>query len=257
MALGVSLALSPFGCYKPAVSFLLTCILVTHVHLSLIQTVTCLTIVSHFTLRLFATFCLLSSLFINTLCLLHNFPCSHLITIVHKHLIHLSLYSFYICVLFALCRLLASCMLIQLCTLIVLCTLTALCIFTICTTIFVWGILVAHRTLLAHRCSLYYVQSQFNLTHHFIPIHLLFLDVHSLLYIALFHLCTLVTLFTFLVLFTLPALCALIAPLMLSPHSCSLLLHSDRSICTLSFISSCSIHMLPCTYTCCSCILLA
>ena len=36
-----------------------------------------------FLLHLFATSCLLSSLLINTLCLLHNIPCSHLITIVH------------------------------------------------------------------------------------------------------------------------------------------------------------------------------
>ena len=67
LASGVSLALSPFGCHKPPVSSLLTCILVTRVHLSLMQTVTCLTIVSHFTLHLFASSCLLSYLLINTL----------------------------------------------------------------------------------------------------------------------------------------------------------------------------------------------
>ena len=67
LASGVSLALSPFGCHKPAVSSLLTCFLVTHVHLSLMQTVTCLTIVSYFTLHLFASSCLLSYLLINTL----------------------------------------------------------------------------------------------------------------------------------------------------------------------------------------------
>ena len=67
LALGVSLALSPFGCHKPAVSSLLTCILVTRVHLSLRQTVTCLTTVSYFTLHLFASSCLLSYLLINTL----------------------------------------------------------------------------------------------------------------------------------------------------------------------------------------------
>ena len=66
LASGVSLALSP-GCHKPPVSSLLTCILVTRVHLSLMQTVTCLTIVSHFTLHLFASSCLLSYLLINTL----------------------------------------------------------------------------------------------------------------------------------------------------------------------------------------------
>ena len=67
LASGVSLALSPFGCHKPPVSSLLTCILVNRVHLSLMQTVTCLTIVSHFTLHLFASSCLLSYLLINTL----------------------------------------------------------------------------------------------------------------------------------------------------------------------------------------------
>ena len=67
LASGVSLALSPFGCHRPAVSSLLKCILVTLVHLSLMQTVTCLTIVSHFTLHLFASSCLLSYLLINTL----------------------------------------------------------------------------------------------------------------------------------------------------------------------------------------------
>ena len=67
LASGVSLALSLFGCHKPAVSSLLTCILVTRVHLSLMQTVTCLTIVSHFTLHLFASSCLLSYMLINTL----------------------------------------------------------------------------------------------------------------------------------------------------------------------------------------------
>ena len=67
MAAGVSLALSPFGCHKPAVSSLLTYILVTRVRLPLTQTVTCLTIVSHFTLHLFASSCLLSYLLINTL----------------------------------------------------------------------------------------------------------------------------------------------------------------------------------------------
>ena len=67
LASGVSLALSPFGCHKPAVSSLLTCILVTRVHLSLMQTVTCLTTVSRFTLHLFASSCILSYLLINTL----------------------------------------------------------------------------------------------------------------------------------------------------------------------------------------------
>ena len=67
LASSVSLALSPFGYHKPAVSSLLICILVTRAHLSLIQTVTCLTIVSHFTLYLFAISCLLSHLLINTL----------------------------------------------------------------------------------------------------------------------------------------------------------------------------------------------
>ena len=67
LASGVSLALAPFGCQKPAVSSLLTCILVIRVHLSLMQTVTCFTIVSHFTLHLFASSCLLSYLLINTL----------------------------------------------------------------------------------------------------------------------------------------------------------------------------------------------
>ena len=67
LASGISPALSPFGCHKPAVSFLLTCILVTRVHLSFMQIVTCLTTVSHFTLHLFAilAFCpfCLSTLF--------------------------------------------------------------------------------------------------------------------------------------------------------------------------------------------------
>ena len=67
LASGVSLALSPFGRHKPPVSSLLMCIVVTSVHLSLMQTVTCLTIVSHFTLHLFASSCLLSYLLINTL----------------------------------------------------------------------------------------------------------------------------------------------------------------------------------------------
>ena len=67
VAAGVSLALSPSGCHKPAVSSLLTYILVTRVRLPLTQTVTCLTIVSHFTLHLFASSCLLSYLLINTL----------------------------------------------------------------------------------------------------------------------------------------------------------------------------------------------
>ena len=56
-----------FGCHKPPVLSLLTCILVTRVHLPLMQTVTYLTIVSHFTLHLFASSCLLSYLLINTL----------------------------------------------------------------------------------------------------------------------------------------------------------------------------------------------
>ena len=103
----------------------------------------------------------------------------------------------------------------------------ALYIFTICTTIFVWGILVAHHTLLAHRCLPHYVQSQFNLTHHFIPICLMFPDMHSLLYMLFFtyvHL-SLCSHFLLCVHFrpcahSLPHLCS-------SPHSCSLLLHSD------------------------------
>ena len=74
LASGVCLALSPFGCHKPPVSSLLTCILVTHVHLSLMQTVTCLTIVSHFTPHLFTSSCLLSYLLINTLACCILFP---------------------------------------------------------------------------------------------------------------------------------------------------------------------------------------
>ena len=71
LASGVSLAPSPFGCHEPPVSSLLTCILVIPVHLSLMQTVTCLTTVSHFTLHLFASSCLLSYLLINTLLAAH------------------------------------------------------------------------------------------------------------------------------------------------------------------------------------------
>ena len=100
-------------------------------------------------------------------------------------------------------------------------------LLTICNTILVWGILVAHLTPLAHRCSLHYVQSQFSLTHHFIPNYLLFPDTHSLLYMPFFtyvHL-SLCSHFLFCAHFqpyahSLPHLCS-------SPHSCSLLLHSD------------------------------
>ena len=86
LASGVSLALSPFGCHKPTVSSLLTCILVIRVHLPPTQTFTCLTIVSHFTLHLFASSCLLSYLLINTL-LAAYFSRSHLIAIVHQCLL--------------------------------------------------------------------------------------------------------------------------------------------------------------------------
>ena len=124
LASGVSLALSPFGCHKPAVSSLLTCVLVTRVHLSLMQTVTCFTIVSHFTLHLFASSCLLSCLLINTLLAAYfslfspHCYCPPMFTMLY-HCI------FYTCVLFVLCTLLASCMLVQPCTLIVPCTLIA------------------------------------------------------------------------------------------------------------------------------------
>ena len=272
LASGVSLALSPFGCHKPAVSSLLTCILVTCVHLSLMQTVTCLTIVSHFTLHLFASSCILSYLLINTL-LAAYFPCSHLIAIVPQCLLCSITVFFCTCVLFVLCTLLASRMLVQPCTLIVpciliayfhsmypcdpfhtghfiltsrFCFLVAVCtlptlgtlpfahgppcsmhLLTICNTILMWGILVAHLTPLAHRCSLHYIQSQFSLTHHFIPNYLLFPDTHSLLYMPFFtyvHL-SLCSNFLFCVHFqpyahSLPHFCS-------SPHSCSLLLHSD------------------------------
>ena len=234
LASGVSLALSPFGCHKLPVSSLLTCILVTHVHLSLMQTVTCLTIVSHFTLHLFASFCLLSYLLINTLLAAYfslfapHCYCPPMFTVLY-HCI------FYTCVLFVLCTLLAACMLVQPCTLIVPCTLIAylplyvpllsiphwslhphqllltaswwlhvhsllcshflllmvhpaLCIFTICNTILMSVILVAHLTPLAHRCSLYYIQSQFSLTHHYIPNYLLFPDTHTLCFTCPFSL---------------------------------------------------------------------
>ena len=121
LASGVSLALSPFGCHKHAVSSLLTCMLVTRVHLSLMETVTCLTIVSHFTLHLFEVlaFCL------STLCLLHTFPCSHLIVIVHQCLLY-SITVFFLH-LRTLCSLHTPCLLhaLQPCTLIVPCTLIA------------------------------------------------------------------------------------------------------------------------------------
>ena len=245
---------------KPAVSSLLTCILVTRVHLPLAQTVTCVTIASHFTLHLFASSCLLSYLLINTP-LAAYFPHSHLIAIVHQCLLCSITVFFYTCVLFVLCTFLASCILIQPCTLIVPCTLIAyfhLCaivihftpvtssspvasaswwlyahsllwaqnpfahgptcsmhLLTICNTILVWGILVAHLTPLSHRCSLHYVQSQFSLTHHFIPNYLLFPDTHSLLYMPFFTYVHLSLCSHFLC--TLSASCTLIAPLMLIP----------------------------------------
>ena len=172
--------------------------------------------------------CLMSSLLINTLCLLYTFPCSHLIAIVHQCLIYsitvLFLHMCTLCSLHASCILYARsamhsycpmhthCLLTTLCALVIHSTLVtssspvasascwlyahslfwahffslivhpALCIFTICNTILVWGILVVHHTLLAHRCSLYYVQSQFSLAHHFIPNYLLLPDTHSLFY---------------------------------------------------------------------------
>ena len=226
--------------------------------------------ISHFTSLQVLAFCPVCLL---TLCLLHTFPCSHLIAIVHLCLRCFITVFFYTCVLFVRCTLLASCMLVQPCTLIVPCTLIAyvhsMCpcdpfhtghfiltshfcflvavralptlrtlpfahgppcsmhLLTICNTILVWGILVAHLTPLAHRCSLHYVQSQFSLTHHFIPNYLLFPSTHSLLYMPFFnyvHL-PLCSHFLFCVHFypyahSLPHLCS-------SPHSCSLLLLSD------------------------------
>ena len=62
---------------------------------------------------------------LSTLCLLHTFPCLHLIAIVHPCLLCSITVFFYTCVLFVLCTLLASCMLVQPCNLIVPCTLIA------------------------------------------------------------------------------------------------------------------------------------
>ena len=127
-------------------------------------------------------------------------------------------------------------------------------LLTICNTILVWGILVAHLTPLSHRCSLHYVQSQFSFIHYFIPNYLLFPDTLIALH-ALFRLCTLVTLCHFVYTFSLMYThCPTYAhPLIHAQYFFILLIHLYNFI----SVSSCSIQMLLCTYTCCSCILLA
>ena len=80
-------------CLSCSITFWLSqtcCFLSAHmhsrVHLSLTQTVTCLTIVSHshFTSLQVLAFC---PICLSTLCLLHTFPCSHIIAIVHQCLL--------------------------------------------------------------------------------------------------------------------------------------------------------------------------
>ena len=156
LASGVSLALSSFGCHKPPVSSLLMCILVPRVHLSLMQTVTCLTIVSHFTLNLFASSYLLSYLLINTLLAAYfslfapHCYCPPMFTILY-HCIFLHLCT--LCSLHTPCLLHARSAMHSYCPMHTHCLLTTLCALVIHST------LVTSSSPIASHCFLVAVRA--------------------------------------------------------------------------------------------------